>query len=567
MTLALLITAVMGAWADSFSTEAYTADATLSAVSVTGNTTLTINEGVTVTVNNGLTINSGATLTVTGGGSLAVNGAKGANGADGNYPGEPGSPAIGGSGQLAIANATITATGGTGGNGGYDEYCSQQGGDGAPAVSGVSISIQTGSLTAIGGAGGIGGTSTGYGLKYPDGETVNAFNSFPNISDATLSYSTDNVTYTKYESGNTTLYRYMKIEPLDGPKVTTNAAEEGATFTEASFQMPQYDVDATYTIKRDMTVDMTTKIGDGSDGYRIRLKKSEQNPGKYEPAEMTVQEMKELVKVHDAIEDQNLTFGVLDANCIVNIYAANDENQAEGEPIAFADLTPGRYIAKAVAASNSNYSGETGMSNIFVLFEGFEVVVPAGEYVTYYMEDEPLYADPETSTDAELYTITSVSGDKAILSDAIETAPSGTPLLVYNKGTEEKTFLLIPANAEPNLALDVYDGFIGTMQPTVIPASNATTDNYAFNGKQFVWVMNEIAIGANKAYLSIPKTNGNPKNIRLYRGNGETTGIDESIVNSEEVNSVWYDLNGRKLQGKPSLKGVYIKNGKKVVVK
>ena len=282
---------------------------------------------------------------------------------------------------------------------------------------------------------------------------------------------------------------------------------------------------------------------------------------------MTLQEMMAQVKVHDAIENQDLTFGIPGANCWVNIYAANENNQAEGNPIALQDLTPGRYIAKAVAAENSAYDGETAMSNIFVLFEGFEVVVPAGEYVTYYMENEPLYADPETSTDAELYTITSVSGDKAILSNAIETAPSNTPLLVYNKGTEEKTFLLIPANAEPNLALDVYDGFIGTMQPTVIPASNATTDNYAFNGKQFVWVMNEIAIGANKAWLSIPKTNGNPKNIRIYRGNGEATGIDESIVNSEDMNSVWYDLNGRKLQGKPSLKGVYIKNGKKVVVK
>ena len=348
--------------------------------------------------------------------------------------------------------------------------------------------------------------------------------------------------------------------------VTTNAAEEGATFTEASFLMPTYDVNFSYELVRDMSINMTTKIGDGTDGYRIRLQKNEQNPGKYEPAEMTVQQMMALVKVHDAIEDYDLTFGVLGANCIVNIYEANDENQAVGEPIAFADLTPGRYIAKAVAATGSDYDGETAMSNIFELFQGYEVVVPAGEYVTYYMEDEPLYADPETSTDAELYTITSVSGDKAILSNAIETAPSGTPLLVYNKGTEEKTFLLIPANAEPNLALDVYDGFIGTMQPTVIPASNATTDNYAFNGKQFVWVMNEIAIGANKAWLSIPKTNGNPKNIRIYRGNGEATGIDESIVNSEDMNSVWYDLNGRRLQGKPSQKGVYIKNGKKVVV-
>jgi hypothetical protein len=29
----------------------------------------------------------------------------------------------------------------------------------------------------------------------------------------------------------------------------------------------------------------------------------------------------------------------------------------------------------------------------------------------------------------------------------------------------------------------------------------------------------------------------------------------------------WYDLNGRKLQGKPTRKGVYIQNGQKVVVK
>lgn len=47
-----------------------------------------------------------------------------------------------------------------------------------------------------------------------------------------------------------------------------------------------------------------------------------------------------------------------------------------------------------------------------------------------------------------------------------------------------------------------------------------------------------------------------------------TTGIDASLMNSEEVNSEeWYDMLGRKLEGKPARKGVYISNGKKVVVK
>ena len=338
-------------------------------------------------------------------------------------------------------------------------------------------------------------------------------------------------------------------------KVTTDAAEEGATFTEASFLMPTDDVTVNYELVRDMSVKMSAEVGDGSDGYRIRIKKDGDD---YVP----VNDKEILVSVSDDLDEQHPIDLTVNTDFTLLV-------QKKGEGDTWTDLgnedklSVGTFRYKVTGAGN--YDG-TIYSNEFQLFQGYEVVIPAGEYVTYYMEDEPLYADPETSTDAELYTITSVSGDKAILSNAIETAPSGTPLLVYNKGTEEKTFLLIPANAEPNLALDVYDGFIGTMQPTVIPASNATTDNYAFNGKQFVWVMNEIAIGANKAYLSIPKTNGNPKNIRLHRGNGETTGIDASLVNSEEVNSVWYDLNGRRLQGKPSLKGVYIKNGKKVVV-
>ncbi len=49
---------------------------------------------------------------------------------------------------------------------------------------------------------------------------------------------------------------------------------------------------------------------------------------------------------------------------------------------------------------------------------------------------------------------------------------------------------------------------------------------------------------------------------------GGTTGIDASLVNREEVNNEeWYDLEGRKLQGQPKQKGVYISKGKKVVVK
>ena len=52
----------------------------------------------------------------------------------------------------------------------------------------------------------------------------------------------------------------------------------------------------------------------------------------------------------------------------------------------------------------------------------------------------------------------------------------------------------------------------------------------------------------------------------LFGGNG-TTGVNDAMKTIEANGETWYDMNGRRLQGKPTRKGVYIKNGKKVVIK
>ena len=50
---------------------------------------------------------------------------------------------------------------------------------------------------------------------------------------------------------------------------------------------------------------------------------------------------------------------------------------------------------------------------------------------------------------------------------------------------------------------------------------------------------------------------------------GGTTAIGTLDTRTGEIipTDGWFDLNGRRLQGKPSVKGVYINNGKKVVIK
>ena len=327
------------------------------------------------------------------------------------------------------------------------------------------------------------------------------------------------------------------------------------TKTEASFEMPQYDVTATYTIKRDISVDVTAQVGDGTQEQpRYRVKKDGNN--KFIPADMEMAAVPALFTVNDAIEQKALT---QTQDYIVQIYAIDAEGQPTGDPMTFATFTfePGIYAVKAVAADDSDYAGETALSNTFKLFQGYEVQVAAKEFITYY-KDEPLRVEDEA---AELYTVSSVNDTQAVLSQKSDAMPSNTPMLVYNNSDETKVILLIPCN-EPDLAITVAPEFQGTLTGTTIAASTENVTNYALNGKAFVFVKNDLPVAANKAWLSI--SNSNARTINLVFDDA-TKITNTNITNI--TNGDWYDLNGRKLNGMPTKKGVYIMNGKKVVIK
>ena len=140
--------------------------------------------------------------------------------------------------------------------------------------------------------------------------------------------------------------------------------------------------------------------------------------------------------------------------------------------------------------------------------------------------------------------------------------PSNTPMLVYNKSNETKVILLIPC-AEPDMAITVAPEFQGTLTGTTIAASTEGQTNYAFNGKAFVFVKNAVEVGPNKAWLSV--NTGEPSARITIVFEDATKIANTNITNI--TNGDWYDLNGRKLNGMPTKKGVYVVNGKKVVVK
>ena len=74
--------------------------------------------------------------------------------------------------------------------------------------------------------------------------------------------------------------------------------------------------------------------------------------------------------------------------------------------------------------------------------------------------------------------------------------------------------------------------------------------------------------GAHKAWLALPPSISFARGFFGLPGDGETTGIcPAEIKETAERAGLWYSLDGRKLNGKPSAKGVYIVGGKKVVIK
>jgi hypothetical protein len=79
-----------------------------------------------------------------------------------------------------------------------------------------------------------------------------------------------------------------------------------------------------------------------------------------------------------------------------------------------------------------------------------------------------------------------------------------------------------------------------------------------------VFVLNGLTAG------DLPTANA--RAFVLNFGDGEATGIVDAEADSSlftlhsSLKEGWYDMQGRRLTGKPTAKGLYINNGKKVVL-
>ena len=100
--------------------------------------------------------------------------------------------------------------------------------------------------------------------------------------------------------------------------------------------------------------------------------------------------------------------------------------------------------------------------------------------------------------------------------------------------------------------------FLGANNSLHYPSSTSTTNINAF--RAYFQLADDIEAGEPiNAVRTIVLNFGD--------GDGDSTGIASMSDVRSKMSDVWFDLSGRKLSGKSAKKGVYINNGKKVVIK
>ncbi len=113
---------------------------------------------------------------------------------------------------------------------------------------------------------------------------------------------------------------------------------------------------------------------------------------------------------------------------------------------------------------------------------------------------------------------------------------------------------------------DVYT-FQGILKPTTL-TTNGTQYFLNSAGTYFVLPSNSTsAMKATRAYITVPTPSGSAQGRQYsFDFNGTTTAIDNVNISGLEDGGAWYTISGIRVN-RPAAKGVYIHNGRKVIVK
>lgn len=278
-------------------------------------------------------------------------------------------------------------------------------------------------------------------------------------------------------------------------------------------------------------------------------------------ASITFPEFDKFVTQIDVVGSSNASTAVKQ-NIFVGSTAVSDETTgAKGVTneyeIASAYQAPGNiYQLKVTSGHNTQF---TSITLHFTDVKTYAVTLPSSGLSTYCCE-YPL--DFTNATDYKAYIVKSISGSDITLERITGKIKGGVPVILYGEGGNEISLKTCNSTNVPEGNM-----LVGTLAPTYVTKTSGGYTNYGMSGGKFKKLNKDGVIPAHKAYLPIEGVS-EAREFNFIFNDGEVTGIS-SIENGKSIieNGAWYTLGGQKMNGKPSTKGIYIINGKKVVIK
>ena len=116
--------------------------------------------------------------------------------------------------------------------------------------------------------------------------------------------------------------------------------------------------------------------------------------------------------------------------------------------------------------------------------------------------------------------------------------------------------------------------FIGSYNPLIISEEGDKKLLYMGGDNTVYYPNGAMNINAFRAYFYLqgdlvcgkPSSTGNINDFVLHFDDGETNAIENKIVNVGNERDSWCTIDGCKLSGKPTIKGIYIHNGRKEAI-
>ena len=221
------------------------------------------------------------------------------------------------------------------------------------------------------------------------------------------------------------------------------------------------------------------------------------------------------------------------------------------------------------------------------------LIVPASHYDSYVQEwaayMDQMVKDRETVTvkdgqqwtacystvgrllpdDLKAYVVTGINGNTVTMGEAMNYLPARQVVLIEHADktavVAEAVTTIAPYTAEnPTPVYALTDSDTGVMEWLTEPRTVSVGEGYTLYKDEFVMVSSGT-LPAGIAFL--PAGGVSARALSIPGTDSQTTGIDGMTTSDSEGKEEWYTLDGKRLDGKPSQKGLYLRNGKKVVIK